>query len=43
MFRVGEVNTLALTLALSHDGRGDWIPAFAGMTVAVCVVSSHEI
>ena len=34
---------LALTLALSHDGRGDWIPAYAGMTVAVCVVRSYEV
>ena len=30
------VERVTLTLALSHDGRGDWIPAFAGMTVWGC-------
>ena len=33
---------LSLTLAPSHDGRGDWIPAYAGMTALCLERVSHR-
>ena len=34
--------TLTLTLALSQDGRGDWIPTYVGMTV-MGIWRSHRV